>query len=462
MKTKNKQQDAKVRVNNFLEVESTYTDEEAKKESQRCLQCKVPYCVKGCPVKINIPLFIRYILEEDNDKSLEEIRKTSNLPAVCGRVCPQEKQCEKNCIVGKKDEPVAIGKLERYAAEKGDVDVSGLKKRFYDEKNSKVKVGVIGSGPASLTCAGDLSLRGFDVTMFEALHDGGGVLAFGIPEFRLPKKIVKEELENTEKLGVKIKYNHVIGRIKTLKEVESEFDYIFIGSGAGLPKFMNIPGEDLGGVFSANEFLTRVNLMKAYDSKYDTPIKKADRTIVIGGGNVALDAARVALRLGAKVSIAYRRTRDEMPARAEEIEHAHEEGVEFKFLYNPIEIIAGDGDNNKFVKCVEFQKMELSEKDESGRRRPVPIPGETEIIEADQVIIAIGNGPNPILLKGTGLELTNKGKLKVNENNQTSNPKIFAGGDIIEGDVTVIKAMGDGKIAAEAIVDISRGKNLDR
>lgn len=427
------------RIKNFDEVCLGYTKEQAIEEASRCLQCKNPLCVKGCPVNVKIPEFIQKIKDGDFDSALSKIKETNNLPGICGRVCPQEKQCEAKCIVGLKGESVAIGKLERFAADYGNI-----KKPIKKESNGK-KVAIIGSGPSGLTCANDLNLLGYDVTIFEALHLPGGVLSFGIPKFRLPAKIVNDEINAILDAGVKIKTDYVIGRTLTMEQLEEQFDAIYIGNGAGLPYFMNIPGEELVNVYSANEFLTRVNLMKAYDfPNNDTPITRAKKTVVVGAGNVAMDAARTARRLGSDVVLAYRRSRKEAPARIEEVLHAEEEGIVFKFLHNPTEIL-GD----KKVGGIKLQKMIMGEPDSSGRASPVPID-EFETIECDQVIIAIGQGPNPILTTDTDLECQ-RGRIVVNEIFQTNNKKVFAGGDIIGGNATAIKAMGDGKKAAAAI-----------
>ena len=429
------------RKNNFEEVCLGYTTKQAIEEATRCLQCKNPRCVPKCPVNINIPKFISEIKENKFNESLKTIKNTSNLPGVCGRVCPQEKQCEEGCILNVKNDPIAIGKLERFAADNG---TSSSPERL-PSKNKKVIV--IGSGPAGLACATDLNRLGYDITIFEALHVTGGVMMYGIPEFRLPKKIVQAEIKSIESEGVKIKTDYVIGKTLTLDELKQDFDAIFIANGAGLPYFMDLPGEDLVGVYSANEFLTRVNLMKAYDfPNSDTPVRKGKKVVVIGAGNVAMDAARTALRLGAEVTLVYRRTIKESPARVEEIHHAEEEGIEFLWLTNPVKIIG-----EKAVEAIGLIKMELGEPDDSGRRRPVPIENSEFTLECDQVIIAIGQGPNPLLTKDSDLEKTKKGKLTTNDKQQTSDPMIFAGGDIIEGETTVIKAMGDGKKAAVAI-----------
>ncbi len=442
-------QDPKERIKNFDEVCLGYTAEEAMEEAKRCLQCKHRPCVGNCPVGIDIPGFIKEIAEGNFEEAAHVLAEYTALPAVCGRVCPQEEQCEQVCVRGIKGEAVAIGKLERFAADwarENNIEVGKTK-----EKNG-FKVAVIGSGPAGITCAGDLAKEGYEVTMFEALHEPGGVLVYGIPEFRLPKdKVVKPEIANLEKLGVKIETDVIVGRTVTIDDLLNKegFHAVFIGSGAGLPKFMGIPGENLNGVFSANEFLTRNNLMKAYREDYDTPIKVGKKVAVVGGGNVAMDAARTALRLGADVTIVYRRTEKELPARVEEVHHAKEEGVKFAMLTNPVEIL---GDENGWVKGMKCIKMELGEPDSSGRRRPVPIEGSEFEIEVDTVIMALGTSPNPLIASTTeGLEVNEKGCIVVDENGQTSREGVFAGGDIVTGAATVILAMGAGKTAAKGI-----------
>lgn len=443
-------QEASKRIKNFEEVCLGYSKEEASEEALRCLQCPKPLCVGGCPVNINIPKFIKAIKENKVDKALKTITKTNNLPGVCGRVCPQEEQCEVCCILKSKGRAINIGKLERYAADKGERVVPKI-----DKKKDK-KIAVIGSGPSGLTCAADLALMRYKVTLFEALHKLGGVLIYGIPEFRLPKKIVGQEIEYIKSLGVDIKTNYVIGKTLEMDELLDKYDAVFIGSGAGTPYFMEMPGENLNNVYSANEFLTRINLMKSYKfPEYDTPIKKGKKTIVIGGGNVAMDAARSARRLGSDVTVVYRRSEQEMSAREEEIDNAKEEGIHFMMLTNPTQIL---GDEK--VEGIECIQMMLGEADEGGRRKPVPIENSEFVIDCDQVIIAIGQKPNPLLLKGSRLEHESKGYLVVNENLQTSDKRIFAGGDIIQGN-TVIKAMGDGKKAAVAIVDWFKQKKID-
>ena len=452
-KHKMPEQDPKVRAHNFDEVALGYDEETAVAEAQRCLHCKVPMCRKGCPVSIDIPQFIAKVKERDFEGAFEIITMSNSLPAVCGRVCPQENQCESKCILGKKGEPVAIGRLERFVADymlqKGE-DIKPIEK-----KPDVQKVAIVGAGPSGLSCAGDLAKKGYDVTIFEALHVAGGVLSYGIPEFRLPKdKIVNKEIENLKKLGVKIETDSVVGRLYTVDELMEEegFDAVFVGTGAGLPRFMNIPGENLSGVYSANEFLTRTNLMKAYKfPEYATPIKHGKNIAVVGGGNVAMDAARTALRLGAEhVYIVYRRSEAELPARAEEVHHAKEEGIDFRLLNNPIEVI---GDENGWVKELRCIKMELGEPDESGRRRPVPIEGSEFNLPVDNVIIAIGTGANPIIGTTTpGMDTNKKGYIVANaETGATTKPGVFAGGDIVTGAATVILAMGAGKKAAKAI-----------
>ncbi|HDD35610.1 MAG TPA: NADPH-dependent glutamate synthase [Candidatus Desulfofervidus auxilii] len=448
------------RIKNFNEVALGYTEEQAIAEAQRCLQCKVPFCIRGCPVEINIPAFIKKIVERKFDEAIKIIKKTNSLPAICGRVCPQEQQCEAACVLGKRFEPVAIGRLERFVAD-WEAENLGIQVPEKQPPNG-YKVAIVGSGPAGLTCAGELAKMGYDVTIYEALHKPGGVLVYGIPEFRLPKKIVEREVEYLKKLGVKIVCDFIIGKTATLDELFTEFGYdaVFIGTGAGLPKFLKLPGENLLGIYSANEFLTRINLMKAYKfPEYDTPIKVGDVVAVIGAGNTAMDAARSALRAGAKkVMIVYRRSRQEMPAREEEIENAEEEGIEFKLLTNPVKFI---GDENGWVKEMECIKMKLGEPDESGRRRPIPIPGSEFRIKVDTVVIAIGQSPNPTVPKTTkGLETTKWGTIVVNEHTcATSKEGVFAGGDIIRGEATVILAMGDGRKAAYAIDYYVKNKN---
>ncbi len=444
------QQDPKVRIFNFNEVPQGFTVEMAQQEADRCVQCAEPTCINGCPVNVDIPGFIKFIKESDYRKSIEYIKQFNILPAICGRVCPQETQCEKECILGRKGEPLAIGSLERFVA---DWERQNQMKACPECKPpNDIKVAIIGSGPAGLTCAADLAKEGYNVTIYEAFHKGGGVLVYGIPEFRLPKEIVKDEIETLEMLGVKIEYNKIIGKILTINDLrEMGYKAFFIGVGAGLPIILNMPGLNLNGVLSANEFLTRANLMKAYlFPEYDTPIKIGRIITVIGGGNVALDSARVALRLGAeKVMVVYRRSETEMPARMEEYHHALEEGIQFQFLTNPIEII-GDGDSN--VKELQVIKMELGEPDDSGRRRPIPIKNSEFYIPTDTVILAIGTNANPVLTKTIPeLKLNKYGYIETNENGQTNIMDIFAGGDIVTGSATVISAMGAGRNAAIAI-----------
>ena len=444
------EQDPVERAKNFKEVCLGYDNERAVKEASRCLHCKNPKCVEGCPVSINIPEFISHIKENDIEGAAKEIAKYSSLPAVCGRVCPQESQCEGKCVLGIKGEPIAIGKLEKYAADwarENNVDVS------FKEESNNIKVAIIGSGPAGLTCAGDLAKKGYDVTIFEALHEPGGVLVYGIPEFRLPKEeVVKSEIDNIKKLGVKIETNVIVGRTITIDEILNDegFKAVFIGSGAGLPKFMGIPGENANGVFSANEFLTRVNLMKAFKEDYDTPVKVGKRVAIVGGGNVAMDAARTALRLGAESHIVYRRSESELPARQEEVHHAKEEGVVFDILTNPVEILS---DENGWVKGIKCVKMELGEADDSGRRRTVPVEGSEFVMDVDTVIMSLGTSPNPLISSTTdGLE-TNKWKCLIadEETGLTTKEGVYAGGDAVTGAATVILAMGAGKKAAKAI-----------
>ncbi len=445
-----REQEPKVRAANFEEVCLGYNKEEAMAEATRCIQCKNPQCVKGCPVNIDIPGFIKELAEGNVGESYQVISRYSALPAVCGRVCPQETQCEAKCIRGIKGDAVSIGKLERFVADAAAEE--GIQPEKAESMNGK-KVAVIGSGPAGLTCAGDLAKLGYDVTIFEALHKAGGVLSYGIPEFRLPKdRVVDREVENVKSLGVKIETNVVIGKATTVDELLNEegFDAVFIGSGAGLPKFMGIPGENANGVFSANEYLTRSNLMKAFDDTYATPISAGKKVAVVGGGNVAMDAARTALRLGAKVHIVYRRSEEELPARVEEVHHAKEEGIIFDLLTNPVEIHVDDDGNVTGMTCI---RMELGEPDDSGRRRPVEVPGSEFTLEVDTVIMSLGTSPNPLISSTTeGLE-TNKWKCIVaeEENGQTSKAKVYAGGDAVTGAATVILAMGAGKAAAKGI-----------
>jgi len=447
------EQEPEARRHNFQEVPLGYTVELAQTEARRCLQCKKPKCMEGCPVNVDIPGFVKLIVEGDFIAAARKIKETNSLPAICGRVCPQETQCEERCTLGHKYQPVAIGRLERFAA---DYERAHRDSHEVVEKAPPTgkRVAIIGSGPAGLTAAGDLVKMGHDVTIFEALHEAGGVLTYGIPEFRLPKSIVQAEIDDLKALGVKIETNVVIGKTITVDELldEEGFDALFIGTGAGLPVFMHIPGENLCGVYSANEFLTRVNLMRSYRfPETDTPIHVGKRVVVVGGGNVAMDAARTSLRLGPeKVTIVYRRSRAEMPARAEEIEHAEQEGVEFQLLTNPVRIL---GNDDGWVTGVECIRMELGEPDESGRRRPVPVPGSEFVIPAETFIIAIGNNPHPLVTQTTPDLATNRwGNIVADlETGQTSRPGVFAGGDIVTGAATVIEAMGAGKRAAAAI-----------
>ena len=439
-----------VRNKNFDEVCLGYNAEEAQEEATRCLNCKNAKCVQGCPVSINIPEFIHNVKEGNFEEAYKVIGKSSALPAVCGRVCPQETQCEGQCIRGIKGEAISIGKLERFVADWAREN--NVSPEMPTEKKGK-KVAVIGSGPSGLTCAGDLAKMGYDVTIFEALHEAGGVLVYGIPEFRLPKKtVVASEIENVKKLGVKIETNVVIGKSMTIDQLINEegFDAVFIGSGAGLPRFMGIPGETANEVFSANEYLTRSNLMKAFREDYDTPIARFKKVAVVGGGNVAMDAARTALRLGAEVHIVYRRSEEELPARAEEVHHAKEEGIIFDLLTNPTEVLTDDKGNVTGIKCV---KMELGEPDASGRRKPVEVPDSEFVMDLDAVIMSLGTSPNPLISSTTkGLEI-NKRKCIVAEeaNGQTSKEGVYAGGDAVTGAATVILAMGAGKAAAKGI-----------
>ena len=444
------QQEPKERICNFKEVPLGYSQKQAIYEAQRCLQCKNPKCMKGCPAEINIPQFIKKIVEEDFAGAYLEILKTDALPAITGRVCPQEEQCQKYCILEKQKKPIAIGRLERFVADwarKNNIhgDLLRINKK-------EQKVAIVGSGPAGLTCAADLAKLGYKVTIFEALHQPGGVLVYGIPEFRLPKSIVKYEVKEIEKLGVKVITNFVVGATKSVDELTREFDAVFLANGAGAPRFMNIPGENLNDVYSANEFLTRSNLMKAYTfPEYDTPIKIGKRAATIGAGNVAMDSARTALRLGAEKSyIVYRRSRKEVPARAEEVHHAEEEGIIFNFLTLPVKVLGDDKGNVVGMECL---KMELGELDDSGRRRPIPIPGSNFTIEVDMVIDAIGTSANPIVARSaTGVKINQWGYFIVDDKTSaTTKEGIFAGGDIVRGSATVISAVGDGKVAARAI-----------
>lgn len=440
-------QDPNVRNHNFSEVALGYSEETAIDEAMRCLNCKNMPCVSGCPVNIHIPAFIEKIKEGDFEGAYQVISESSSLPAVCGRVCPQETQCESKCVRGIKGEPVGIGRLERFVADWHNAhDTDNIKA---PESNGH-KVAVVGSGPSGLTCAGDLAKKGYKVSVFEALHTAGGVLVYGIPEFRLPKKIVKKEVDGLKKLGVEIDTDVIIGKTVTVDELfDMGFEAVFIGSGAGLPRFMGIEGEALCGVYSANEFLTRNNLMKSYNEESATPVMHAKKTVVVGGGNVAMDAARTAKRLGADVTVVYRRTEKELPARREEVEHAMEEGIIFKFLTNPIKINGEDG----WVKSIRCQEMKLSEPDESGRARPVPVEGSEYDIDADCVIMSIGTSPNPLIKSTTaGLEVNKHGGIIVNEDTgATTKAGVYAGGDAVTGAATVILAMGAGKTAAKAI-----------
>ena len=444
-----REQDPKVRATNFEEVCYGYNEEEAMLEASRWLNCKKPGCVSQCPVNIQIPAFIAKICEGDFAAAAEIIARDSSLPAACGRVCPQETQCEGKCILGVKGEPVAIGKLERFVAdwsrENGGVAV-------VKAPSNGMKVAIVGSGPSGLACAADLAKLGYDVTIFEVLHKAGGVLQYGIPEFRLPKqKVVEPEIESLRALGVKIETNVVVGRTVTIDSLfeKENFRAVFIGSGAGLPRFMNIPGESLNGVFSANEFLTRNNLMKAYDPTYATPIYAGRKAVVVGGGNVAMDAARTAIRLGADTKIVYRRTEVELPARAEEVHHAREEGLDFQMLTNPVEVL---GDDKGWVRAVRCIRMELGEPDESGRRSPVPVEGSEFEIETDVVIMALGTSPNPLLHDTTpGLETNRRGCIVVGDDLATTRDRVYAGGDAVTGAATVILAMGAGRRAAAQI-----------
>lgn len=444
-----------MRNKNFTEVALGYTEEQAIDEAKRCLNCKHKPCVTGCPVQIDIPAFIAQVAEGNFEEAYKIITKSSSLPAVCGRVCPQETQCESKCVRGKKGEPVAIGRLERYVADRHNAQAAAAVEK--PESNGH-KAAVIGSGPSGLACAGDLAKKGYDVTVFEALHVAGGVLSYGIPEFRLPKTIVQQEIEGLKALGVKIETNTVVGKTVSIDELMKEegFESVFIGSGAGLPRFMRIPGENLNGVYSANEFLTRINLMKAYKENSSTPINAGTKAVIVGGGNVAMDAARCAKRLGADVTVVYRRTEKELPARAEEVEHAMEEGINFKFLTNPTEITATE---KGWVKGIICQQMELSEPDASGRAKPVPIEGALFEIEADCVIMSIGTSPNPLIKSTTaGLETQKWGGIIADEDGLTSREGVYAGGDAVTGAATVILAMGAGKKAAAAMDEYMRNK----
>lgn len=456
-KVKMKEQDPQKRVKNFEEVGLGYTPEEAIEEAKRCLQCKTRPCVGECPVAVPIPEFIKEVVDGNFEEAYKIITSANNLPAVCGRVCPQESQCESKCVRGYKGEPVAIGRLERFVA---DYHMQNNKEEIKPIPSNGIKVAIVGGGPAGLTCAADLAKLGYEVTLFEALHKPGGVLVYGIPEFRLPKKLVKDEIENIKKLGVKIEKNVIVGKSLTIDELKSKkgFAAVFVGSGAGLPRFMNIEGENLNGVYSSNEFLTRVNLMEAYDfPNTPTPVKLGKKVAVIGGGNVAMDSARTAKRLGAEhVYIVYRRSEDELPARIEEVHHAKEEGIEFKLLNNPTKILEKDF----WVDKLECIKMELGEPDSSGRRRPIPLENSEFLIDVDTVIIAIGQRPNPLISHTTpDIKIKSWGGIIADEETtETSKENVYAGGDVVSGAATVILAMGAGKKAAKAIDDKLRKK----
>ncbi|MBR3358474.1 MAG: NADPH-dependent glutamate synthase [Solobacterium sp.] len=456
-------QEASVRAHNFNEVALGYTEEIAVAEAQRCLNCKNQPCVAGCPVNIHIPEFIAQIKTGNFEEAYQIISKSSSLPAVCGRVCPQESQCESKCTLGIKFEPVGIGRLERYVA---DLHNSRTDIKAEAPESNGHKVAIVGSGPSGLTCAGDLAKKGYKVTIYEALHTAGGVLVYGIPEFRLPKSIVAKEVDTLKELGVDVETNVIIGKTLTIDELfDMGYEAIFVGSGAGLPNFMNIPGESLKGVYSANEFLTRSNLMKAYRTNPVTPIMKGGKVAVVGGGNVAMDAARTALRLGAeKVYIVYRRSLEELPARKEEVEHAMEEGIEFLLLHNPLQILGYNNPDdprdpkNGFVTGMQCIRMELGEPDQSGRRRPVPIEGSEFEIDVDTVVMAIGTSPNPLIKNTTaGLEVNRRGGIIVNEDGLTTRKGVYAGGDAVTGAATVISAMGAGKLAAKSIDEYLNG-----
>ena len=446
-KIKMRTQEANVRNKNFEEVELGYSDEEAKQEAERCLHCKIPKCVEGCPVNIMIPDFIAAIKENDIKKAYDIINESSSLPAICGRVCPQEKQCESKCVRGIKGESISIGSLERYVAD------TAMKNNFaavVSKKKKKEKIAIIGSGPAGLTCAGELAKAGFNVTIYEVLHKAGGVLTYGIPEFRLPKKVVEQQVDSLKQLGVEIKLNIPVGNAITLDEIQEEYDAVFIATGAGLPKFMGIEGEDADGVFSANEILTRINLMKSYKEDSKTPIKHAKIAYVIGGGNVAMDAVRSLKRLGVEAHIMYRRSEEELPARKMEVEHAKEEGIEFNLLQNPTKIIT-DEENN--VVGMEVVDMELTEPGEDGRRNVIEKEGSEHTVECDMVVMALGTGPNHEALKGSNIKLTDRNLIYV-EDLKTSLDNVYAGGDAVTGAATVILAMEAGKKAAKQIIEL--------
>ena len=449
------EQDPNVRNKNFEEVALGYTKETALDEAQRCLHCKNSPCVTGCPVNVHIPDFITKVAAGDFEGAYEEIKLTNSLPAVCGRVCPQENQCEGKCVRGIKGESVGIGRLERFVADTHAA--SGIAEKAVAVEKNGHRVAVVGSGPSGLTCAGDLAAMGYDVTVFEAFHKAGGVLVYGIPEFRLPKAIVQSEVDALLQKGVELVTDAVIGRAESVDDLFADgFEAVFIGSGAGLPMFMRIPGESLLGVYSANEYLTRINLMKAYCEDYDTPLKKVSRVAVVGGGNVAMDAARCAKRMGADVTVVYRRGMEELPARKEEVHHAEEEGIVFKLLNNPVKIL---GDETGHVSGIECVKMELGEPDQSGRRRPIPVEGSNFTMDVDAVIMALGTSPNPLIKSTTeGLESNKKGCLVADESGATTREGVFAGGDAVTGAATVILAMGAGKTAAQSIDQYIRSK----
>lgn len=448
-------QEGNVRKNNFEEVALGYTKEQAMEEAQRCLHCPTKPCISGCPVSVNIPDFIEQVKNGEFEKAYQIIHQTSSLPAVCGRVCPQETQCESKCVRGVKGEAVAIGRLERFVADWHREHVKDVPEK---QPSNGHKVAVVGAGPAGLTCAGDLAKKGYQVSVFEALHVAGGVLMYGIPEFRLPKEIVQHEINGLKEMGVDIQTNIVVGRTESVDDLfEEGYESVFIGSGAGLPNFMNMPGENLKGVYSANEFLTRCNLMKAYKEDADTPIQHPKRAVIVGGGNVAMDAARCAKRLGVEeVTIVYRRSMEELPARKEEVEHAQEEGIKFQLLTNPVQVL---GDEEGWVKGIECVSMELGEPDASGRRRPTEIKGSNFVIDIDCMIMAIGTSPNPLIRSTTeGLDTNRKGCLVADENGVTTREGVFAGGDAVTGAATVIMAMGAGKTAAKAIDEYIQNK----